>query len=83
MIISDKDKNLVFSVHKILPLIKYNYCSKHIAKNMRLEFNKNMKKLFWKTTYAKTKLAWEIAIKKTKKVNVTCFEYITNIFIKQ
>jgi hypothetical protein len=60
--ISDREKGISDSVSQLFPNGFQTYCCQHIADNMVQQYSIKYWLLFWKYTYTKTQVLYQVSI---------------------
>lgn len=69
VIMSDRQKGLNRAIEEHLPLATEAYCCKHIERNMLVVYGDEVKGLFWRLVYARTKEKFEVAMDELRGIN--------------
>jgi transposase-like protein len=77
--ISDREKGLIPAVEEIFPRAVHSHCCNHIADNIAADYGNKCKPLFWKCARAKTKEAFEIALRALSTHSREAGCYVDNI----
>jgi hypothetical protein len=79
VVISDRDKELLGALQKVLPKSYHSNCSQYIVDNIQRQFNLACHNLFWGAAYAYTEQRFKDAIDKIQKEKQLVYKYINSI----
>ena len=76
---SNREKGLILAVEEVFPTAKHLYCCQHIADNVAVSFGNKCRPFFWRCVRAKTKEAFNEALKALYNKSASASHYVKHI----